>query len=277
METDKTTTPTQPEVSQSEQTDPPQTTQPSQSKNMKIWVGIIGVLLLFVVSAGSYTLGQNNAKKSSSINDIKLETPGSVKTDDIIFCTEDIKECPDGSFVGRVGPSCEFEECSKQIITENLIYTAEDTSFSVHYPEDWVYSQYSGDTPRTSNKVSFRPSDLKVGNKDYGVIVVEEFISVEEKDLSTFVSSYFCNSPGDCLSIDKITPRLVSGLPAIAVENPGGPVPSESVVFMSGDSFFVFGISYNGHYENGNYLGKSEQDMAYKQVFEEVLSSFVKN
>lgn len=28
-----------------------------------------------------------------------------------VFCTMDAKVCPDGSFVGRVGPNCEFAPC----------------------------------------------------------------------------------------------------------------------------------------------------------------------
>ena len=28
-----------------------------------------------------------------------------------VFCTADVKECPDGSYVGRVGPSCAFAAC----------------------------------------------------------------------------------------------------------------------------------------------------------------------
>ncbi|MBR9703563.1 hypothetical protein GOV10_05975 [Candidatus Woesearchaeota archaeon] len=31
--------------------------------------------------------------------------------DDQIVCTMDAKECPDGSFVGRIAPDCEFKEC----------------------------------------------------------------------------------------------------------------------------------------------------------------------
>ncbi len=30
---------------------------------------------------------------------------------DITFCTQDARQCPDGSYVGRVGPSCEFAAC----------------------------------------------------------------------------------------------------------------------------------------------------------------------
>jgi hypothetical protein len=32
--------------------------------------------------------------------------------DEQVFCTLDAKICPDGSYVGRVAPSCEFAACS---------------------------------------------------------------------------------------------------------------------------------------------------------------------
>ncbi len=41
---------------------------------------------------------------------------------DTVFCTEDAKVCADGSSVGRVGPDCEFAECSEEDVedkTEN--------------------------------------------------------------------------------------------------------------------------------------------------------------
>lgn len=28
-----------------------------------------------------------------------------------VACTMDVKQCPDGSYVGRTGPNCEFEKC----------------------------------------------------------------------------------------------------------------------------------------------------------------------
>lgn len=30
---------------------------------------------------------------------------------DGVVCTQEVKECPDGSYVGRTGPKCEFKEC----------------------------------------------------------------------------------------------------------------------------------------------------------------------
>ena len=32
-------------------------------------------------------------------------------TDDIVACTQEAMECPDGSYVGRSGPNCEFSPC----------------------------------------------------------------------------------------------------------------------------------------------------------------------
>ena len=34
-----------------------------------------------------------------------------IDTDAPVACTADAKECSDGSFVGRIGPDCEFAEC----------------------------------------------------------------------------------------------------------------------------------------------------------------------
>lgn len=31
-----------------------------------------------------------------------------------VYCTQDVKQCPDGSFVGRTGPNCEFAACPAQ-------------------------------------------------------------------------------------------------------------------------------------------------------------------
>lgn len=28
-----------------------------------------------------------------------------------VYCTQDAKICPDGSYVGRIGPKCEFAPC----------------------------------------------------------------------------------------------------------------------------------------------------------------------
>ncbi|MDA3802752.1 MAG: hypothetical protein PF488_02530 [Patescibacteria group bacterium] len=34
-----------------------------------------------------------------------------IDEEELIFCPMDVKECPDGSFVSRVAPSCDFSSC----------------------------------------------------------------------------------------------------------------------------------------------------------------------
>ena len=37
--------------------------------------------------------------------------PTTACIDEATVCTQDVKQCPDGSFVGRVAPSCDFAPC----------------------------------------------------------------------------------------------------------------------------------------------------------------------
>lgn len=55
-------------------------------------------------------------------------------------CTMEAKLCPDGSYVGRVGPDCEFEQCptaiKKEISTEGWkMMTDKDNGITFLYPE----------------------------------------------------------------------------------------------------------------------------------------------
>jgi len=53
---------------------------------------------------------QCNADGNNFIEDIEpIQEP--LEEEEAVFCTMDAKECPDGSYVGRVGPSCEFAPC----------------------------------------------------------------------------------------------------------------------------------------------------------------------
>lgn len=53
------------------------------------------------------------------------------------FCTQEAKQCPDGSYVGRVGPSCEFAPCPGE--QNNELWqsmTDEKTGVSFQYPKE---------------------------------------------------------------------------------------------------------------------------------------------
>ncbi len=65
---------------------------------------LIGTLVLLIVGTGVY---------------VGLKTN---KSNDVVFCTMDAKMCPDGSFVGRIAPDCEFAECPSAPEIESDFY-----------------------------------------------------------------------------------------------------------------------------------------------------------
>lgn len=73
-------------------------------KNLrKFWLPIIiAIVTLLIIGGGVYLYNSNQ----------KIY-------DDVVFCTMDAMECPDGSWVGRTGPNCEF--VCPPIIHNNMI------------------------------------------------------------------------------------------------------------------------------------------------------------
>jgi hypothetical protein len=69
------------------------------------------------------------------------------------ICTSEAKVCPDGSYVGRSGPNCNFKECpTAQDATNNIpndwqTYRNEEFGFEFRYPEDWeLFTNVHGST-----------------------------------------------------------------------------------------------------------------------------------
>jgi hypothetical protein len=59
------------------------------------------IILILIVIVGVFIIGM------SLMNQSFQETP----SPQVSACTMDAKVCPDGSYVGRVAPSCEFAPC----------------------------------------------------------------------------------------------------------------------------------------------------------------------
>ncbi len=67
---------------------------------------LIVVLVVAVLALGGVLVYQNYWPKAQPVG-----------------CTLEVKLCPDGSYVGRTGPNCEFAECSQEVcLKEGEIY-----------------------------------------------------------------------------------------------------------------------------------------------------------
>lgn len=54
-----------------------------------------------------------------------------------VFCTQEAKLCPDGSYVGRTGPNCEFAECPGEGANASWkTSVSADTGATFKYPEN---------------------------------------------------------------------------------------------------------------------------------------------
>lgn len=71
---------------------------------------IVGIIGAIIVLGLTFTKQQ---KKPSPTPTITISPSPSTSPTETGYCTADAKQCPDGSWVGRVGPKCEFAACPK--------------------------------------------------------------------------------------------------------------------------------------------------------------------
>jgi len=73
--------------------------------DQKIKTGLgVGIILLIAFVLGALFLFQGKKEQSNPPSNISRPEP--------VACSQDIKDCPDGSQVSRRGPNCEFAPCS---------------------------------------------------------------------------------------------------------------------------------------------------------------------
>ena len=73
-------------------------------KNIKIQISAGIIFFLAIIFGASFWAISNNIDP----NPIFV---GVSKKKAQIACTQEAQACPDGSYVGRIGPKCEFAEC----------------------------------------------------------------------------------------------------------------------------------------------------------------------
>jgi hypothetical protein len=101
-------------------------------KKRDIIIIVVALFILFAILVGFYMINQGRVKSVNSFEECQEAgypvaesyprqcfTPdGRGFTEDVpdtgTMCTMDAKECPDGSYVGRVAPDCEFAPCPNE-------------------------------------------------------------------------------------------------------------------------------------------------------------------
>ena len=80
---------------------------------------------------GAYYLGIQKSRKGDSPS--VSPTPS-----EAVYCPADVRACPDGSFVGRIPPKCEFIACPTSDETANWkTYKDDVVGVEFKYPEKW--------------------------------------------------------------------------------------------------------------------------------------------
>lgn len=99
---------------------------------------IVGVIILILIVLGYYFFVAKNNKPDES---------------EMTVCTMEALQCPDGSYVGRSGPKCEFKACSGDNFVGILVQ--KDSGFSLNF-----------DAPKegTNEVVYSMPIEIKISN-----------------------------------------------------------------------------------------------------------------
>ena len=58
-----------------------------------------------------------------------------------VFCTQEARQCPDGSYVGRTEPNCEFAPCAEPADDPWKLFTDDAQGITFRYPEQ-LLTQY---------------------------------------------------------------------------------------------------------------------------------------
>lgn len=111
---------------------------------------LIGILLLVGVGGGAYYLGTQRSTVTSHPQQKA--------------CTQEAKQCPDGSYVSRTGPNCEFAECPNDLINWRS-YTNLENTFSINYPGTWLLRGGVFDDENKNKIAEFAPGVLTTKNK----------------------------------------------------------------------------------------------------------------
>jgi len=132
--------------------------QPPQARHISTLIGLIIIIAVAIIIFGSIFVYQYFATPKASN-----------QSQNSVACTMEAKVCPDGSFVGRTGPNCEFSACPATADKPTGWKTFSENGFQMYYPptEDTMRAPTSkiiscnGACPET-----LLVDNMQVGKKD---------------------------------------------------------------------------------------------------------------
>ena len=184
--------------------------QPKQANN--ILMMFVGFFLIMIFGIGGYFLGKSSNKSQVIIPTISptptiFLSPTNIPNNNTV-CTQDAKQCPDGSYVSRTGPKCEFSPCPIISPTKSSIINQSDWirtkimgTFSFEYPSGWHVAALWPDKMEdgiqiwfNSEPINFAPrggslDDLFIVNKN-GLPNPEEVLQQNIDKFKAFATSY---------------------------------------------------------------------------------------
>ncbi|HLD26312.1 MAG TPA: hypothetical protein VJC05_04700 [Candidatus Andersenbacteria bacterium] len=72
-------------------------------------VVLLVILSLMAGAVAGYYIGYDHGFEKAVV-----QPPDLLPDGEAVYCTQDVQECQDGSYVGRIGPNCEFAPCPGQ-------------------------------------------------------------------------------------------------------------------------------------------------------------------
>jgi hypothetical protein len=122
------------------------------------------LLLAVIILAGGYFVSKYFSQKQTSP----------------VACTMEAKLCPDGSYVGRTGPKCEFTPCLN-ITASWKTYTNFQYGFEIKYPAGYIVSDEIKDDPIYNYKLNQILSAESI-NKNYINRSILKILAGTDKD-----------------------------------------------------------------------------------------------
>ena len=107
-----------------------------------------------------------------------------------VACTQEAMQCSDGSFVGRMGPNCEFAQCPVATSTVDTSrwksFVSNDLGVSLKYPADWKVNGALGEQTL-----------LRIGHPLSGMVIYDMTVEIQDNPQGLSPSAFVAQMLAD--------------------------------------------------------------------------------